>query len=388
MRTAKRIKSLPQYLFAELDLKKAEARARGVDVIDFGVGDPDLPTADHIVEAAAKAVSDPATHRYPSYFGMDEFRNAIASYYKRRFDVELDPNTQVLPLIGSKEGIAHLALAFVDPDDVVLVPDPGYPVYEVSTLLAGGRPVPVVLSPEDGYMPALDEVSPDQAMSAKMIWLNYPNNPTAATCEPDLFEKAIDFCQNFDLLLAHDAAYVEITYDGYRAPSLMQARGGPEVGIEFGSLSKMFNMTGWRVGWAVGAPTAIEALGRVKTNLDSGVFNAIQIAATTALEGPADPVKEVVEVYRRRRDLLVDGLTGAGLSLKRPKGSIYLWVKTPGEQTSLQFSEFLLEKAGVVVAPGSGYGRAGEGYVRFSLTIDDSRLLEGVDRIVRALAQL
>lgn len=387
MRTSKRIKSLPPYLFATLDRKKSEARARGIDIIDFGVGDPDLPTPDHIVEAAAKAVRDPATHRYPSYYGMEEFRTAIASYYQRRFGVDVDPQTQVLPLIGGKEGIAHLASAFVDPEDLVLIPDPAYPVYETSALLAGGKIETLPLTPETGYLPQLDQIHPDQAMLSKILWLNYPNNPTGAVCTEELFEQAVELCQQFDLLLAHDAAYSEITYDGYVAPSLLQVSGASDHGIEFGSVSKTFNMTGWRVGWAVGAPTAIEALGRVKTNIDSGIFNALQIAAIAALEGPTDSTARMVEIYQRRRDLLVDGLNAAGWDVERPKGSIYIWAKVPNGNSSIEFTEFLLEKAGVIVAPGSGYGRHGEGYVRFSLTIDDALLSEGVDRITSALVK-
>lgn len=376
MRTAKRIDTLPPYLFASLDKKKSEARAKGVDVIDFGVGDPDLPTPEHIVEAAAKAVRNPATHRYPSYYGMEEFRSAIADYYQRRYGVTLNPDTQVLPLIGSKEGLAHLATAFVDPGDTVLVPDPAYPVYETATLLSGGRVVTFPL----GSLPT-------SAEGAKVLWLNYPNNPTSAVCEPGLFSEAIGFCRDNDILLAHDAAYLEITFDGYVAPSLLQTESALEVGIEFGSLSKTFNMTGWRMGWVAGAETAIEALSRVKTNIDSGIFNALQIAGTAALEGPRDPIDAAIATYQRRRDALVGGLNSLGWNLEPPKGSIYVWVPTADGMTSIEFTELLLERAGVVVAPGSGYGRNGEGFVRFSLTIDDERLELGIQRMKEALGR-
>lgn len=386
MRTARRIEELPPYLFAELDRKLEAVRSRGVDVISFGIGDPDRPTPAHIVEAAARALKDPSTHRYPSYYGLPEFRRAVAGYYRRRFSVELDPDTQVLPLIGSKEGIAHLATAFVDPGDVVLVCDPGYPVYETGAILSGGRVVAIPLRAEDEFLPRLDGIA-DVARSARILWLNFPGNPTAAVCSPDLFERAVGLCEAHDLLLAHDAAYVEITYDGFVAPSALQVPGADRVAVEFGSLSKTYNMTGWRVGWAAGSPAAIEALGRVKTNIDSGIFNALQRAGIAALEGPQDCVAATVEIYRRRRDAVVDALNGVGWTLKLPLGSIYVWAPIPDGETSVGFSEYLLEQAGVFVTPGSGYGRRGEGYIRLSLTISDDRLEEGMERIVRAVEQ-
>jgi len=387
LRTARRIDNLPPYLFASLDRRIAEARGRGVDVISFAIGDPDRPTPANVVEAAAAAVRDPATHRYPSYYGMPELRRAIAGYYRRRFGVELDPESQVLPLIGSKEGIANLATAFVDPGDVVLVPDPGYPVYATSAILAGGRPALVELSPGDGFQPRLDQVSDQDAGAARILWLNYPNNPTSAVAGPDTFARAVGFCRTYDLLLAHDAAYVDVAYDGYVAPSVLQTPGAVDVALEFGSLSKTYNMTGWRIGWAVGSPVAVEALGRVKTNIDSGIFNALQRAGIEALQGPQEAVAASCEVYRRRRDLLVDGLNAAGWVLSPPRAAIYVWAPTPDGESSGEFADFLLEAAGVVVAPGAGYGPHGEGYVRFSLTLDDDRLAEGVDRIARALKE-
>lgn len=387
MRTANRIDKLPPYLFASLDRRIAEARDRGIDVISFAIGDPDQPTPANVIEAGAAALHDPANHRYPSYYGLADLRRAIAGYYRRRFAVDLDPESQVLPLIGSKEGIGNLATAFVDPGDVVLVPDPGYPVYATSAILAGGRPVPLRLPESRGFQPDLAQVSPGDAAAAKILWLNYPNNPTAAIAGDGTFAAAVEFCRANNLLLAHDAAYVDVTYDGYVAPSVLQTPGATEVALEFGSLSKTYNMTGWRVGWAVGSPVAVEALGRVKTNIDSGIFNAIQRAGIEALEGPQEAVAANRAVYRRRRDILVDALNSSGWTLVPPKGAIYLWVPTPGGESSASFADFLLEEAGCVVAPGIGYGAGGEGFVRFSLTIDDARLEEGAERIARALKE-
>jgi LL-diaminopimelate aminotransferase len=387
LRTAKRIDELPPYLFASLDKKISAAKAKGVDVISFGTGDPDRPTPDHIVQAAAEAVRDSGTHQYPSYYGMPAFREAIAGYYERRFSVKLNPETQILPLIGSKEGIAHLATAFVDPGDSVLLPDPGYPVYETSALLSGGQADYFALSQSNSFQPSFEDMKKKDLSKAKLLWLCYPNNPTAATVELDVLENAVSFSHEQDLLLAHDAAYIEITFDGYVAPSVLQVPGALDVAIEFGSLSKTYNMTGWRVAWVVGAEKAIEALSRVKTNIDSGIFDALQRAGIAALEGPQDCVAETVEVYRNRRDALVDALNTSGWLMEKPKGSIYLWVPVPEGDTSITFSEFLLERAGVVVAPGSGYGPHGEGFVRFSLTLADERLQEGAERIAQALKE-
>lgn len=387
MKKAQRIDSLPPYLFAALDKKVSDARARGVDVISFGVGDPDRPTPAHIIEAASRALANPENHRYPSYYGLPRFREAIAGYYQRRFAVALDPDTHILPLIGSKEGIANLATAFVDPGDAVLVSDPGYPVYETSAILAGGRTVSIPLIAEDAFLPRFELVREEDASQSKILWLNFPGNPTAAVCEQGLFDTAVGFAEKHDLLLSHDAAYIEVTYDGFSAPSILSSPQAMEHAIEFGSLSKTYNMTGWRVGWVAGSAEAVEALGRVKTNIDSGIFNALQEAAIAALEGPQDCVAENVGVYARRRDLIVDGLNSAGWLLDRPKGSIYIWAPVPEGDTSVSFTEFLLERAGVVVAPGSGYGPNGEGYVRFSLTLSDDRLEEGVARIATALKE-
>jgi LL-diaminopimelate aminotransferase len=381
VRTAKRIEKLPPYLFAEIDRKVAEAAARGADIISFGVGDPDLPTPPHIVEALARAAADPATHRYPSYTGMPAFREAIASWYERRFGVRLDPAEEVQPLVGSKEGIFHLPVAFVDPGDIALIPDPGYPVYETGTILSHGEPVLLPLTPENGYVPDLDSIPEPTLDRARVLWLNYPSNPTAACVELDFFHRAVEFCRAHDLLLAHDAAYTEITFDDYVAPSALQAGGALDCVVEFHSLSKTYNMTGWRIGWVAGAPQAIEALKRLKTNIDSGIFDAVQRAGIAAIEGPQDDLHGCVETYRRRRDLLCDGLKSMGVVVEPPRGSIYVWVPVPDGHTSESFTELLLHEAAIVVAPGNGYGPSGQGFVRFSLTLPDDRLEEGVERL-------
>jgi LL-diaminopimelate aminotransferase len=385
MRTARRIAAIPPYLFAEIDRKVAERRAAGVDVISFGVGDPDLPTPDFVIEELANAARDPSTHRYPSYFGLPSFRRAIADFYRRRFGVELDPDTQVLPLIGSKEGIAHLPWAFVDPGDQVLVTEPGYPVYEVGTILAGGEPVHVPLTAEEGWFPDLASLDGSAAPRAKLLWLCYPSNPTGAVATVEQLREAVGFAADHDLLLAYDNAYSEITYDGFVAPSVLQVPGAVDVAVEFGSLSKIFNMTGWRIGWAVGSPVAVEALGRVKTNIDSGIFNAVQRAGVAALESGMPHLPALLDTYRRRRDRIMEVFWEAGWQVDPPKGALYVWLPTPPGQTSVAFTARLLDEAGVVVAPGTGYGPSGEGYVRLSLTIPDNRLEEGCERVRKAL---
>ncbi|MBA3431398.1 MAG: LL-diaminopimelate aminotransferase [Actinobacteria bacterium] len=381
MRTASRIDKLPPYLFAEIDRRVAEARARGADIISFGVGDPDIQTPPHVVDALATAARNPSTHRYPSYTGMSELRSAIASWYGRRFGVSLDPDSQVQPLVGSKEGIFHLPVAFIDPGDVALVPDPGYPVYETGTILAGGEAILMPLLPENEFMPDLEGISPGVLDRATVLWLNYPSNPTGATVESQFLQGAVDFCHQHDLLLAHDAAYTEITFDGYVAPSVLEMNGAHECAVEFHSLSKTYNMTGWRIGWVAGAPKAIEAIKRLKTNIDSGIFDAVQLAGIAALEGPQDHLWATVERYKRRRDLLCDGLKSMGIVVEPPRGSIYVWVPAPEGRTSESFATFLLDEADIVVAPGTGYGPSGEGFVRFSITLPDERLEEGVERL-------
>ena len=384
MRIARRIEALPPYLFAELDRKLAAKRAEGVDVISLGVGDPDLPTPEHVVEAMREAVRDPATHRYPSYYGAPGFRQAVADWYGRRFGVELDPETEVMALIGSKEGIGHIAFAFVDPGDEALIPDPGYPVYGVSTRLAGGTPMSLPMSEAQGFLPDLGAATLSDR--TKVMWLNFPSNPTAAVADLATFELAAAFARERDLLLLHDAAYSEITFDGYVAPSVLQVPDAKEVALEFGSASKSYNMTGWRIGWVAGSAEAIRALGVVKTNLDSGQSTAIQRAAIAALEEPPEHLEELCATYQRRRDLVVETLNGLGWSIKPPLGSCYVWAPVPKGHTSASFVDRLLDTTGVFVAPGSGYGAQGEGYVRFSLTVPDDRLAEAMDRIGGALA--
>jgi LL-diaminopimelate aminotransferase len=378
------VENLPPYLFAELDRKVSEKRAAGADIISLGVGDPDSPTPAHVVEAAREAASDPSTHRYPSYYGMPELRRAIADWFAGRFGVELDPDTEVLPLLGSKEGLAHLAVAFVDPGDEALVPDPGYPVYETATALAGGTPVSLPLPAERGFLPDFSRAR--VSGRTKLLWLNYPSNPTAAVAELSTLQEAVAFAREHDLLLAHDAAYSEITFDGFVAPSVLQADGAREVALEFHSLSKGFNMTGWRIGFCVGGAEAVRTLATLKTNLDSGIWNAVQRAAIAALSGPMDHLDALRSLYQKRRDLVVGTLNRLGWDLDPPLGSIYVWAPTPDGQTSAQFADLLLDRAGVVVAPGRGYGAGGEGYVRFSLSVPDDQLARAMDRIAEAVA--
>lgn len=382
IRTAKRIERIPPYLFAEIDRKKREAIERGVDIISLGIGDPDMPTPDHVVERLCLEARRPVNHRYPDYEGLLEFRKEVAGWYARRFGVELDPVTQVMTLIGSKEGIAHIVWAYVDPGDVALIPDPGYPVYGIHTLLAGGRPYYMPLTAENDFLPDLEAIPGEVARQAKLMFLNYPNNPTAAVADLEFFERAVDFAKRHGILICHDAAYSEITYDGYVAPSILEVPGATDVAIEFNSHSKPFNMTGWRIGYALGNSDAIRALGIVKTNTDSGQFNAIQYAAIEALRrDPQRFAREMCEVYRKRRDLVVESLNRAGWSIDKPKGSFYVWAPVPPGHTSAGFCADLLEKAGVIVTPGSAYGDKGEGYFRISLTIEDGRLEEALKRI-------
>jgi LL-diaminopimelate aminotransferase len=383
VRLARRVRDLPPYLFAELDRRVAAKRAEGADVISLGVGDPDLPTPRHVVEAAQRAAADASTHRYPSYYGMPELRRAIAGWYRTRFGVELDADTEVLPLIGSKEGIAHLAAAFVDPGDQALVSDPGYPVYAIGTSLAGGEPVSMPLSAAGRFLPDFDDVPVSER--TKLMWLGYPSNPTAAVADRSFFERAVAFAGAHDLLLCHDAAYAEITFDGYVAPSVLEVEGARDVAVEFGSLSKTYNMTGWRIGYVVGNARAIEALGTVKTNMDSGIWNAVQLAGIAALTGPQDHVEQMRAVYQKRRDTVVSAFGAIGIDLEPPLGSVYVWVPTPADRSSVDFAQELLDRAAVVVAPGTGYGPHGEGYIRISLTVADARLEEAMGRIVDRL---
>jgi LL-diaminopimelate aminotransferase len=378
---AERVRQIPPYLFAEIDRKKRELRAKGVDLIDLGIGDPDLPTPGRIIDRLMEAAQDASNHRYPSYEGMLDFRQAVANWYEKRFHVSLDPQTEVLTLIGSKEGIAHTPLAFVDPGDYVLVPNPGYPVYRVATLFAGGIPHFMPLLRENGFLPHLSKIPSEVAERVKLLFINYPNNPTAAVAEGSFFEEVVKFAHRYGIIVCHDAAYSEIAFEGYRPMSLMEIKGAREVGIEFHSLSKTFNMTGWRIGWAVGNREIVGALGRIKTNIDSGVFQAVQIAAAEALNGYGIETEEIAKTYSKRRDLLVKGLRAAGLRVESPKATFYLWVRIPNGYTSAQFAAHLMEKSGIVATPGIGFGDAGEGYIRFALTVGEDRLREAASRL-------
>lgn len=357
-----------------------------MDVINFGVGDPDLPTPQHIVGVLCEEASDPQNHRYPSYQGMRRFREAAADWMEGRFGVKADPDREVLALIGSKEGIAHFPMAFLDPGDVALIPNPSYPVYRTATVFCGGSPSDMPLREEDGFLPDLSSVSTEVWRNARLLFVNYPNNPTAAVADHGFFEELVFYARKYDVVLAHDNAYSEITYDGYTAPSLLEVAGSREIAVEFHSLSKTYNMTGWRIGFAVGGEDIIAPFARVKENVDSGVFNAVQLAAVAALQGPQDCVADNRAVYQRRRDVLLEALRSIGWEVPTPQATLYIWMKVPPGYDSQSFTRELLEKAAIVVAPGSSYGSYGEGYVRFSLTLPDQRLLEGVDRIKKAFS--
>ncbi|ACA60105.1 aminotransferase, class I and II [Candidatus Desulforudis audaxviator MP104C] len=385
---AKRIRNLPPYLFARIEQLIADKKAQGVDVISLGIGDPDVPTPDHIIEAAEKELKIPANHQYPSSAGMPAYRRAVADWYARRFGVELDPQREVVSLIGSKEGIAHLPWCFVDPGDVVLVPDPGYPVYAGGTILAGGIPHPVPLTAGNGFLPDLAAIPAETARRAKVMFINYPNNPTGAVASKEFFARVVDFAREYGILVCHDAAYSEIAFDGYRPPSFLEVAGAREVGIEFHSVSKTYNMTGWRAGWAAGNAGAVEALGRLKSNLDSGVFQVVQYAAIAALNGPQDGVQSLCEMYRERRDLVVDTLNDLGWRLTRPRATFYIWAPVPAGHDASSFAEMVLEKAGVVITPGTGYGTYGEGYFRISLTLPTPRLVEAMERLRGCLGRV
>lgn len=376
-----RISSLPPYLFKEIDRQKGEVKKRGVDIIDLGVGDPDMPTPGHIIEALNKAAQDPANHKYPSYSGMGGFNDAVARWYKRRFKVTVDPANEVVTLIGSKEGIAHIPLAFINPGDVALVTNPGYPVYDIGVKFAGGETYFMNLLKENHFLPDLEAVPADVVKKTKMMFLNYPNNPTSAVADRVFFKQAVSFAQANNIIICHDAAYTELAFDGYRPESFLETDGAADVGIEFHSLSKTYNMTGWRIGFAVGRAEVIQALGQVKSNIDSGAFQAVQIAGIAALEEDQTCVSEMNAEYAKRRDILVDGLLSMGLSVEKPKATFYAWIEVPGGYTSAEFASHLLLKAGIVATPGNGFGQAGEGYVRMTLTVSQDRLKEAVDRI-------
>ena len=384
IRLADRITSLPPYLFAEIDRLKAEARRKGVDLVSFGIGDPDLPTPGHIVRAGQEAMADPANHRYPDYEGLLAYRAAVCGWYERRFGVQnLDPETECVSLIGSKEGIAHIALALLDPGDVALCPDPGYPVYSVGTRFAGGIPYYLPLRAENGFLPDLESIPADVLKKAKVLWLNYPNNPTGAVADLDFWKRAVEFAARHGIVILSDNAYSEVRFDSYEPPSFLQVPGAKEVGAEFHSLSKTYNMTGWRAGAIVGNRKLVQALGKVKTNVDSGIFQAVQRAGIAALEGDQGCVERNNEIYARRRDVLVEGLRSLGWDVQPMKATFYLWVKTPGGAKSMDVVKRLIDEAGVVATPGVGFGLGGhgEGYVRFAITTSEERTREAVARM-------
>jgi LL-diaminopimelate aminotransferase len=382
MKLSRRLDKLPPYLFVEINRKIAEKQAKGEDIISFAIGDPDMPTPQHIIDQLCQAAHHPANHRYPETAGLPELCQAIARWYQKRFGVTLAQDKEVLPLIGSKEGVGHISFCFIDPGDVALVPDPGYPVYLMSTLLAGGEPYFMPLTEKNDFLPDLESIPDKIAEKAKLIWLNYPNNPTGAVADIAFFQKAVRFAKKYGLAICHDAPYTEVTFDGYQPPSLMQIPEAREVGIEFHSLSKTYNMTGWRIGMAVGNARMIDALFRFKSNLDSGIPQAIQQAAIKALTGPQSCITEHNTIYQRRRDKLVRALNDIGLRARPPKASFYIWARIPDGYTSVEFTTELLDKANVAVTPGVGYGNAGEGYVRLSLTLPDDRLDEGISRLL------
>lgn len=382
---ADRVKNLPPYLFASIDRMKAEAKEKGVDLIDLSIGDPDIPTPANIVETMKRAVENPINHRYPSYEGMPSFRRAVATWYKRRFNVDLDPSAEVLSLIGSKEGIGHIPLAFVNPGDIVLVPSPCYPVYPVGTLFAGGESYIMPLFESNGFLPDLSSIPEDILKKAKLMFINYPNNPTSAVAGREFFERVVEIAKTYNIIICHDAAYSEIYYDDRRPMSFLEVNGAKDVGVEFHSLSKTYNMTGWRIGFVVGNQDVIAGLGKIKTNLDSGVFQAIQEAAITALNTGDEVLRPIRNTYQERRDVLYYGLKRVGLHVIKPEATFYLWARVPEGYDSSGFVAHLLERAGVMITPGIGFGAPGEGYVRFALTVGVERIEEAIERIEKVL---
>ena len=383
---SKRLEAIPPYMFAELERKVSAKRAAGVDVISLGIGDPDMPTYPHIVEAMEAAVADPSTHQYPSNRGRPEFREAFAGFYAERFGVEIDPETELIPAIGAKECIYNLCFAFLDPGDLALAADPGYPVYTGGPLLAGAEAELLPLVPALGFAPDLDAIGAEALERARLIFLNYPNNPTGAVAPDGLFERVVELAREHEILVVHDNAYSETTYDGYVAPSFLATPGAKEVGVEVFSLSKGYNMTGWRCAAILGNAEAVNSYWRLKTNIDSGLYEAVQLAGVAALQGPRVPLEQMNAVYARRRDLVVEALGALGVAVKPPQGTIYVWAPVPGGHTSTSFAELVLEQAGVVVSPGSMYGPSGEGFFRISLTTPDDRIAEAVERLREHLA--
>lgn len=385
MKFARRLDRVPPYLFAELERKIAEKRASGVDVISLGIGDPDLPSPAPVVEALQRAVADPATHRYPTNQGLPAFREAVAEFYADRFGVEIDPATEAMPVLGGKEGVAHVALACLDPGDVCLSPEPGYPPYTSGPVFAGATVHYLPLGPDRGFMPDLAGIPAEVCEAANLLFLNYPNNPTGATVSDGFFDEAVEFARSHDLIVIHDASYTEVAFDGHRPPSFLETPGAREVGAEIFSLSKGWNLTGWRIGWIAGNPEVVERYRQLKTNLDSGMFEAVQLAGVAALREARSFPAEMSKLYRRRRDLMVSALAAIGLPSKPPQATPYIWIRVPEGQTSAGFTELILEEAGVVVSPGPSFGPSGEGFVRISLTVPDERLEEAASRIASSL---
>jgi LL-diaminopimelate aminotransferase len=385
---AERLSKLPPYLFVQIRNKIRETRERGVDVISLGVGDPDQPTPTRVIDALCEAARDPANHPYPTdeEKGMLAYRKTVADWYKRRFDVELNPESEIIGLIGSKEGNHHLCLGMLNPGDVAILPDPGYPAYFASAVFAGAEVVRVPLYREKGFFLDVDDIPASVIPRTRLIFLCYPNNPTASVATLEQYQRVVDFCREHNILVVNDNPYSEITYDGYKAPSILAAKGAMDVAVEFNSLSKPFNMTGWRIGMAMGNPEAVSAISQVKENTDSGVFNAIQYAAIAALNGPQEELDQLIAVYKRRRDRVVDTFRKMGLDVDVPKGTFYVWTPTPKGMKSAEFVEDVLELTGVVVTPGLGYGSRGEGFFRVSLTVPDARLDEAMDRLQKAYA--
>lgn len=381
MKISERLEQIPPYLFAEIDRKIAEAKAKGIDIISLGIGDPDSPTLQPIVDEMHKAIDNPKNHDYPPYNGTEQFRKGACDWIKRRFGVELNPDTEMLANIGSKEAIAHVFFAYVDKGDYTLVPDPGYPVYHNATIFAGGTPYEMPLLEENGYLPDFDKIPEDIAKKSKLMFLNYPNNPTSATADLDFWKKAVDFCKKYDILLCSDMAYSEMTFDGYKAPSVLQVEGAKDVAIEFYSHSKSYNMTGWRVGFVCGNADAVKALGTIKNNIDSGTFKAIQQAATTAFTVDEKYITDLNNMYQERRDAAEEGFKELGWDIKPSKATFYLWLPVPKGMTSEEFVTVMLEKAHVVVPPGNGYGKYGEGYFRVALTKDVDTIKKCIQRM-------
>ena len=382
---SKRLKNLPPYLFMEIDKAKREARKQGRDLIDLGIGDPDLPTPGSIIEKLYQASKDPRNHKYALDQGMPVLRQAIADWYKRRFNVDLNPETQILPLIGSKEGIAHMPLAFVNQGDYVLSPNPSYPPYRGSTILSDGKVQDMPLLEKNNFLPDFKKIPLPALKKAKLMFLNYPNNPTGAIADAGFYRKAIDFASKYNIIIAHDAAYSEIVYDGYKPMSFLEVEGAKDTGVEFHSLSKTYNMTGWRIGWVCGNAQVVSGIAKVKSNIDSGIFSAIQIAGVEALSGPQEHIQKMRAIYQKRRDVLCAGLKSIGWNFLKPEATFYVWVSVPKGYDSRGFAALLLEKCDIVVTPGVGFGKCGEGYIRFALTVSKERVQEAIERIKKHL---